>query len=64
MLTRREFQVYMLIVEGAKDRCQIALILGCAMQTVGSHTKRIMHKLGFTSTLSMLCAHHKAEMNF
>lgn len=63
MLTRREFQVYMLIVEWAKSREQIAAVLGISINTARTHTQRVKNKLGFTTSLQMLCAYHRAEQN-
>lgn len=57
-LTGREFQVYMLVCESAKDDRQIAEILGISLNTLKTTKRHVLSKLGFENSLKMLVAHH------
>lgn len=62
-LTRREFEVYMLIVERAWSDKRIAESLGISDVTVNIHLNHIMDKLGMSSRLELLSQYHRREQH-
>jgi DNA-binding CsgD family transcriptional regulator len=62
-LTRREFEVYMLIVERAQNEKKIGLALGISRNTVLRHTQQIYDKMGCFSRLGLLVQYHRREGN-
>lgn len=61
MLTLREFEVYMLIVEHAEGTEQIAKELGIARSTAHNHIASILSKMNMGSTLELLVQYHRKE---
>lgn len=61
MLTRREFEIYMLIVTQAKSVKQIAATLGISIFTARCYQARILRKMNMGSALELLVQYHQKE---
>lgn len=61
MLTRREFEVYMLIVEWAYSSKSIAKALGMSRETARCHRRVILAKMNVASALELLVQYHRRE---
>ena len=58
-LSRREKQVYFLIVEDAMSNLDIAQIFKCDVNTVKYHVTRLMKVIGCSSRLEVAVRHYK-----
>ena len=52
-LTRREFEVFRLVIAGLLNK-QIAAELGAALRTIKTHRGRVMHKMGVASVAELV----------
>jgi len=62
-LTKREFEIYMLIVEHAWDRASIAKQLGISVMTVNHHKTQIFLKMGVPNAEHLLIQYHTKEQH-
>ena len=58
-LSRREKQVYFLIVEDAMSNVDIAQMFGCEVNTVKSYVRKLMSVIGCSSRLEVAVRHYK-----
>ena len=62
MLTRREFEVFCLVIAGLLNK-QIAAELGAALRTIKTHRGRVMRKLGVQSVADLVRLAQKVEIS-
>jgi len=62
MLTRREFEVYMLICTQAMAAKDIAKQLGITPNTVNVLKRRILLKMNMANSLELLVQYHRKEL--